>query len=140
MSFVACGFAGVMRQCGGKQAEAGRSSFYCGLPSGEQKTVVELESQAGNALGVRKIRIKVVRPQLHAARGKLLNLFALWQGGSPDLPKRIFSYHFRAIALDALGSLGDDFFMPTLARRFVGKNMTGNGGRPEDIEVVDFAE
>ena len=87
-----------------------------------------------------KIGIEAARPELHAAGGEGLNLFALGQGGAPDLPERIRADHFGAIAVDALGALGENSFAPALARIFIGKNMAGDGCGPEHIEVVNFAE
>ena len=42
------------------------------------EAVVEFEGQAGYALGVGEVGIESLRPQLHATRCNLLDLFALW--------------------------------------------------------------
>src|ERR1700689_4988162 len=92
-----------------------------------------------------KIGIEAIRPELLAAGGEGLNLFALRQPGAPDLPERIVAYHLLAVALDAPGAFGENSFAPLLARVFVRKsgvrkNMAGDGRGPEYVEVMDLAE
>src|SRR5229473_974528 len=85
------------------------------LPSGGEKAIVKLESEAGNALGMWKVGIEAVRPELHAACGKGLNLLALRQRRAQNLPERFFANHFCPVALDALGALGEDALVPAVA-------------------------
>src|SRR5712671_1972415 len=91
----------VEKSCG-VQAEAGRDWVNSGLPFGGEKSVVELNSEAGDALGVGEIGIKMTRPKLHTASGKLFDLLPLWKCGTPHVPKGTFPDHFRPIAVDAL--------------------------------------
>src|SRR5258706_9008524 len=138
MSLLPFGLADIVQECSGEQAGAGGDAVDGWLPSGGEKAVIELEGQAGHALGVGEIGIEAVRPELHAARGKSLNLFALRQSSAPDLPERIGTRHFLAVALDALGTLREDALVPDLPRIYVGKNVAGNGSGPEHVEVVDL--
>jgi hypothetical protein len=140
MTFLACRLADIVQEGGSEQAGAARSGVDGRLPSRGQQAVIELESKAGDALGMREIGIEAIRPKLHAAGGKHLDLLALGQRGAPDLPERIGADHLRAIAVDALGALRENYFTPMFARIFIGKYLTGNGCRPEHVEIVNFAE
>ena len=83
-----------------------------GLPSDAEKAIVELKSKTRDALGVRKVRIETARPELHAASGEDFNLFALRQGGAPDLPQRFGADHSLSIAFNAFGAFGENSFVP----------------------------
>src|ERR1700739_819340 len=102
MILLSLGFADVVKKSGGEKAGAGRDGANCGLPGGGQKAIIDLQREAGDALGVREIGIEMVRPELHAASCEFLNLLALRERGTPDLPERIFSCHSSAIAVDSL--------------------------------------
>jgi hypothetical protein len=89
---------------------------------------------------MRKVGIEAIRPKLHAAGSKYLDLFALRQASPPDLPERIFAEHFDAVGINTLGTLAKNYFVPALPRNRIGKNMTGNSRGPKHVEIVDFAE
>src|ERR1700733_3344866 len=131
MSLLALGLSNIVQESGGKQARAGRGGVDGGLPAPCEEAIVELESQAGPALGVREIGIESIRPKLHAPRRKHFNLPALGKSGAPDLPERIGSDHFGTVALNALGALGENYFSPSLARILISKNLARDGRGPE---------
>src|SRR5258708_5290693 len=115
MPLLAFRFADVMQQGCSQQAGAGGAAIDRRLPSGGEKAIVKLKSQAGNALGMWKVGIEAVRPELHAAGGKGLNLLALRQCRAPNLPERFFAIHSCPVALDALSALGEDALVPAVA-------------------------
>src|SRR5271166_2849770 len=140
MAFLTFGFADIVEKSGGEQARSGGGSVNSRLPSPAQKAVVELDSQAGDPLGVGEVGIEAVRPEFHTARGQQLYLPALGQRGAPHLPERIGANHFGAVLIDALGALGEDSFMPVVARTCIGKNLTGIGRGPKHIEIMNLTE
>ena len=105
-----------------------------------KQAVVELKGEACNAFGMSEIGIKSIRPELHAPRGKELDLLALRQPSTPDRPQRIGPDHFGAVVVDALGARGQNSLPPLSARMWIGKNMTRDGGGPEHVEIVNFTE
>src|ERR1700693_708046 len=108
MSLLAFGLANVVQKGSGQQARACSNAVDGSLPSGGQEAVVELKSQGGDPLGMRKIGIEAVRPKLHTASGEGLNLFALRQRGAPDLPERIGANHLLAVTIDPFRALGEN--------------------------------
>src|SRR5580693_7787512 len=87
-----------------------------------------------------KVRIEAMRPELHAASGQRLNLFALRQRGPPDLPERSGAYHLSSITLNACGSLRQNSFVPAGAGIVIRENMAGGRCGPEHVEVMDLAQ
>src|SRR6267154_6821528 len=83
------GLADIVQKGGGEQAEASRSCIDRRLPLPTKKPVVDLKRQACHVLGVRKIGIKSVRPDLHPTACQLLNLLTLRKRVAPYLPPRI---------------------------------------------------
>ena len=67
-----------------------------------KQAVVELQRQVRHPLGVRKIRIKSARPQLHAASRKLLRSACLAAARAPHLPQRMRAQPSSLDSVDAL--------------------------------------
>src|SRR5580692_1296824 len=140
MALLAFGLSNIVQESGGKQARAGRGGVDGRLPAPCEEAIVELESQAGHALGVREIGIESIRPKLHAPRRKHFNLSALGKSGAPDLPERIGPDHLGTVAVDALDALEENYFSPTFARMLIGKHLARDGRGPEHVEVMDLAQ
>src|SRR5215472_8755724 len=81
MSFIAFRLSHIMKQSGCVQTRSGIGSRTIDRNRTEQATpqelVIELQSEPRHALGMRKIRIERLRPQLHSSDRNLLNLLAL---------------------------------------------------------------
>src|SRR6266851_5141325 len=87
-----------------------------------------------------EVRIKDFRPQLDAIGGDGLNLTALWQRGTPNVPERMSPDHFFAIQIDPRSPLGEDSGMPATSSYLIGKDLAGRRSRPQHVQVMHFAE
>ena len=81
-------------------------------------------------------------PQLQAKQGGGLGLLPVGELAAPDLPERVFVlwHHFLAVSLDSLDALLLNSVLPAGAGSAVGEDVGGNGGGPENVEIVNLAQ
>ena len=89
---------------------------------------------------MREVRIKDLRPQFHAIGGDGMNLTALWQRSTPNVPERMSTDHFFAIEIDPRGPFGEDSGMPATSSFLIRKDLAGRRSRPQHVQVMHFAE